>query len=120
MHLTVPFVQEYLFSHPAPAKRRAGFVTGAERDATAPSRMRAFRVAARREARSREVVKGRRPADEVGGPRTQQCAIRYLDDGELHVSKIAWLLGYQEVGAFTHAFKRWTGKTPSEMRRIGA
>ena len=44
-----------------------------ERDATDPSRMRAFRAAARRKTRSREVVKGRRPADEVGGPRTQQC-----------------------------------------------
>jgi AraC-like DNA-binding protein len=32
------------------------------------------------------------------------------------VSKIAWLLGFNEVSAFTHAFKRWTGKTPREMR----
>jgi AraC-like DNA-binding protein len=38
-----------------------------------------------------------------------------LDDG-LSVSRIAWLLGYQEVSAFTHAFKRWTGKTPREVR----
>jgi AraC-like DNA-binding protein len=43
-------------------------------------------------------------------------AVRYLDDRTLHVSKIAWLLGFNEVSAFTHAFKRWTGKTPSEMR----
>jgi AraC-like DNA-binding protein len=46
----------------------------------------------------------------------QDLAVRYLDDRQLHVSKIAWLLGFQEVSAFTHAFKRWTGKTPSEMR----
>ncbi len=50
----------------------------------------------------------------------RDLAIRYLDDRNLHISKIAWLLGYQEVSAFTHAFKRWTGKTPSEMRRAGA
>src|SRR5262245_30444516 len=43
-------------------------------------------------------------------------AVRYLDDRKLHVSKIAWLLGFNEVSAFTHAFKRWTGKTPREMR----
>jgi AraC-like DNA-binding protein len=43
-------------------------------------------------------------------------AIRYLDDRKLHVSKIAWLLGFRDVSAFTHAFKRWTGKTPSQMR----
>jgi AraC-like DNA-binding protein len=42
---------------------------------------------------------------------------RYLADEDLAISQIAWLLGYQEVGAFTHAFKRWTGKTPREARR---
>ena len=46
-------------------------------------------------------------------------AVRYLDDRKLHVSKIAWLLGFHEVSAFTHAFKRWTGKTPSQMRTAG-
>src|SRR6516164_6613460 len=43
-------------------------------------------------------------------------AVRYLDDNQLHVSKIAWLLGFNEISAFTHTFKRWTGKTPSQMR----
>jgi AraC-like DNA-binding protein len=47
-------------------------------------------------------------------------AVRYLDDRKLHVSKIAWLLGFSEVGAFTHSFKRWTGKTPSQMRATAA
>jgi AraC-like DNA-binding protein len=47
-------------------------------------------------------------------------AVRYLGDHKLHVSKIAWLLGFNEVSAFTHAFKRWTGKTPREMRTAGA
>ncbi len=43
-------------------------------------------------------------------------AVRYLDDPKLHISKIAWLLGFNDVSAFTHSFKRWTGKTPSQMR----
>jgi AraC-like DNA-binding protein len=43
-------------------------------------------------------------------------AKQYLMDQGLSVSRIAWLLGYQEVSAFTHAFKRWTGKTPREVR----
>jgi AraC-like DNA-binding protein len=43
-------------------------------------------------------------------------ADRYLHDADLSVSEIAWLLGYREVSAFTHAFKRWTGKTPRAMR----
>jgi AraC-like DNA-binding protein len=47
-------------------------------------------------------------------------AKQYLLDEGLSVSRIAWLLGYQEVSAFTHAFKRWTGKTPREVRAVAA
>jgi AraC-like DNA-binding protein len=43
-------------------------------------------------------------------------AKRYLGEAELPITTIAWLLGYQEVSAFTHAFKRWTGKTPKQAR----
>jgi AraC-like DNA-binding protein len=43
-------------------------------------------------------------------------ARRDLADQDLSISQIAWLLGYQETSAFTHAFKRWTGKTPQETR----
>jgi len=50
----------------------------------------------------------------------RDLAVQYLDDPKLHISKIAWLLGFSEVSAFTHAFKRWTGKTPSRMRAIAA
>jgi AraC-like DNA-binding protein len=45
-----------------------------------------------------------------------ELARTYLSDPALPISQIAWLLGYREVSAFTHAFKRWTGRTPSEMR----
>jgi AraC-like DNA-binding protein len=50
----------------------------------------------------------------------RDLAVRYLDDPKLHVSKIAWLLGFREVSAFTHAYKRWTGKTPRQMRAASA
>jgi AraC-like DNA-binding protein len=43
-------------------------------------------------------------------------AKRYLADHALSVSQVAWLLGYQEVSSFTHAFKRWTNKTPRQTR----
>ena len=43
-------------------------------------------------------------------------AKRELRDASLTISQVAWLLGYREVSAFTHAFKRWTGKTPREAR----
>jgi AraC-like DNA-binding protein len=46
----------------------------------------------------------------------RDLANRYLAETELSISEIAWLLGYQEVGGFSHAFKRWTGRTPREIR----
>jgi AraC-like DNA-binding protein len=43
-------------------------------------------------------------------------AKRYLQDEDLPISEIGWLLGYREASGFTHAFHRWFGKTPREMR----
>ena len=44
-------------------------------------------------------------------------ANRHLADETLSISKIAWLLGYQDVSSFTHAVRRWTGRAPKEVRR---
>jgi AraC-like DNA-binding protein len=44
----------------------------------------------------------------------------HVRNSRLPVSHIAWLLGFREASAFTHAFKRWTGKTPRQMRAQGA
>jgi AraC-like DNA-binding protein len=46
----------------------------------------------------------------------RDLAAQYLADHALSISQIAWLLGYQEVSAFTNAFKRWTGRTPRDAR----
>jgi AraC-like DNA-binding protein len=43
-------------------------------------------------------------------------AKRYLRDEAVAISQIAWLVGYKEVSSFSHAFTRWTGKTPREAR----
>jgi AraC-like DNA-binding protein len=43
-------------------------------------------------------------------------ADRYLADGDLTISQIAWLLGYRDLASFSNAFKRWAGKTPREWR----
>ncbi|MEH2489550.1 AraC-like DNA-binding protein [Bradyrhizobium sp. AZCC 2230] len=40
----------------------------------------------------------------------------YLKKDELPISQTARLLGYGEVSAFTHAFRRWTGMTPRQWR----
>jgi AraC-like DNA-binding protein len=43
-------------------------------------------------------------------------ARHYLQESDLPISQIGWLLGYREISAFTHAFKRWTGSTPRQSR----
>jgi AraC-like DNA-binding protein len=43
-------------------------------------------------------------------------ADRYLREHGLPISEVAWLLGFREVAAFSHAFKRRTGKTPKQIR----
>lgn len=53
-----------------------------------------------------EILKGMR----------QDLALGYLEDASLSISQIAWLLGFQEVSAFTTAFKSWTGTTPTQVR----
>ena len=40
----------------------------------------------------------------------------YLREQNLPNSEVAWLLGYAEVSAFDHACRRWTGKTPTQLR----
>ena len=48
----------------------------------------------------------------------QRLALRYLRDERVSLQQIAWLLGYSEVGAFNHAFKRWTGTSPGRARKL--
>ena len=47
----------------------------------------------------------------------QQLASRYLADNRMSSHQIAWLLGYSEPSAFSHAYKRWTGTTPRRARK---
>lgn len=41
----------------------------------------------------------------------------WLGSSRLPIEDIAIKLGYQEAAAFNHAFKRWSGNTPSQYRR---
>ena len=45
-----------------------------------------------------------------------RLALGYLEDQRISLQQIAWLLGYSEIGAFNHAFKRWTGTSPGRAR----
>ena len=46
----------------------------------------------------------------------RHLARRYLQDGGLTVDEVSRLLGYSEPAAFSRAFKRWTGQSPSACR----
>jgi len=43
-------------------------------------------------------------------------AISYLNGGQVSVNEVAYLVGFSETSSFSRAFKRWTGKAPSEWR----
>jgi AraC-like DNA-binding protein len=47
----------------------------------------------------------------------QERATFRLLDPSLTVSEIATELGYTDVASFSHAFTRWTGRSPREFRR---
>ena len=47
----------------------------------------------------------------------QDLAKKYLRDQQTCMTEIAFLLGFSESSAFSRAFKRWTGVTPSEFRK---
>jgi AraC-like DNA-binding protein len=45
-----------------------------------------------------------------------QLARQYSREPGMSISQLAWLLGYREPSAFSHAFKRWTGNSPRQLR----
>lgn len=47
----------------------------------------------------------------------EKLALDYLRGTSLSIDEIAFLLGYSETSNFRHAFKQWTGQTPSFYRR---
>ncbi|AUM13433.1 AraC family transcriptional regulator [Ketobacter alkanivorans] len=46
-----------------------------------------------------------------------ELARHYLDDPDMALVDVAFLLGFSEQSPFTKAFKRWTGETPGEYRK---
>jgi AraC-like DNA-binding protein len=44
-------------------------------------------------------------------------ALNLLENETLALAEIAFSLGYSEVSAFNHAFRRWVGQSPGHYRR---
>ena len=45
-----------------------------------------------------------------------RLALDYLRGSKVAIAEIAYLVGFSDPAPFSRAFKRWTGKSPSEMR----
>jgi AraC-like DNA-binding protein len=52
----------------------------------------------------------------VDGTR-RELALAYLREARHSMTDIGYLLGFSGAASFTRAFRRWTGKTPSEYQR---
>ena len=50
----------------------------------------------------------------------RERALERLQQSSLAISELAAELGFGNVAAFSKAFKRWTGETPSARRSRGA
>lgn len=46
----------------------------------------------------------------------QELADTYLNDSSLSLTEISFMLGFSEMSAFSRAFKRWSGQSPSDYR----
>jgi AraC-like DNA-binding protein len=46
-----------------------------------------------------------------------ECAVAQLARPETSVAEVAFSLGFSDPSAFTHAFRRWTGRTPGSRDR---
>jgi AraC-like DNA-binding protein len=51
------------------------------------------------------------------GDARYETAQRMLNDPGIPVLSIAWSLGYADASAFSRAFRRWSGMTPSDWRK---
>lgn len=47
----------------------------------------------------------------------RRMALSFLSDKKVSVNETAYLVGFSEPAAFSRAFKRWTGQTPSAARK---
>jgi AraC-like DNA-binding protein len=47
----------------------------------------------------------------------RELAAGYLQRTDYSVAEVAYLVGFAEVSSFNRAFRRWTGRSPSAVRR---
>lgn len=65
---------------------------------------------------ARRLVAEGAPFGQVLDELRRDMALRYLEDPGISLSQVAFLLGYGDQSAFSNAFRRWTGRSPSQFR----
>ena len=50
----------------------------------------------------------------------KDLASTYVRDPDIELVEVAFLLGFSDQSAFSRAFRRWTGFSPSEVRKSGS
>jgi AraC-like DNA-binding protein len=55
--------------------------------------------------------------EEVVDRLRRSLALQYIKDPSLSLAQMAWLLGYEQSTSLSHAYRRWTGYSPSVARR---
>ncbi len=90
-----------------------------------PGREPSLETAARRLGQSRRSLQRRLTASGTSFARLvaevrRERAEAFLAARNLSVAEVSWLVGFSEQSAFTRAFRRWTGRSPTEYRRSGA
>ena len=46
----------------------------------------------------------------------KELALKYIQDSQLTLTEISFMLGFSEMSAFSRAFKHWTGESPKAQR----
>ncbi|HAJ59061.1 MAG TPA: AraC family transcriptional regulator [Cyanobacteria bacterium UBA8543] len=77
----------------------------------------AFRLAIAPRTLQRKLKEAGTSHQELLDEMRRELSIYYLQERQMAVCEVAFLLGFSETSAFHRAFKRWTGTTPGEFRR---
>ena len=56
--------------------------------------------------------------DQLIDDTSNDLVMRYLDEDQVKLKELAFLLGFLTHASISVAFKRWTGKMPSETRSL--
>lgn len=90
-----------------------------------PGREPSLEAVARRLGHSRRSLQRRLTASGTSFARLvaevrRERAEAFLSSRDVSVAEVSWLVGFSEQSAFTRAFRRWTGRSPTQFRRGAA